>query len=51
MFTLMVTQRLTLKLNSVEVEELNVVSAETRVLLLGVMRSVVVRAFTFLVQS
>lgn len=51
MFTLMVTLRLTLKLSSVEVEELNVVAVGIRVLLLGVMRRVVARAFTYLVQS
>lgn len=51
MFTLMATLRLTLKLSSVEVGELNVIAVEIRGLLLGVMRRVVGRAFMFLVQS
>lgn len=51
MFILMATLQLTLKLSSVEAEELNVVGVEIRVLLLVVMKRIVARAFTFLVQS
>ena len=51
MFISMAPLQLTLKLSSVEVEELNVVAVEIRVLLLGVMRRIVARAFMFLVQS